>query len=477
MGRSLVAEETVRERIQGLFGTVRSSQLGLVIGQRAGTKDYISLLVPTPADGTNEEVPSVDWALEHATQVERMLPSGFEIIGLFLYAAPSTAQRLQGQVRQLAYELCNSHSLDRSVCQWSAKTSLASAHSASAVIIQICSSTKKTVCRTLDVQDRQATLKPAELKYQSFLRSWAQVSCTYALDETIFTEASAHGSSPSAQVLSNMKQVTAQLNSAAAAVVSDRGRLFRKLDEPLVARSSGRGAAVHSPTIQLELWSGGGGGGADVDDAIEVRSCSDCLRVRGNICARSYVHDKATFREAVDLLKLDVLRSITTRLHLLSEDAQDMNEDGAAQASDGTEKKEKTATAKPRQQQVLICPERCFGVIDSASPIAVCDYLFPGELVSACAQRVSDMLGTSLKDDSFVRPESMPSSQAEALKIIGSRAASKDRQSAAAAATGGQGSADAGKVAPRGSSCTTIVGAVLVAAIAGISSLVLSSYQ
>ena len=69
MGRSILAEESVRQSIDNLF-TIRSgSQCGLIVGQRGGNKDFVSLLVPTPLDGSGDDIPSVEWSVDHALQV------------------------------------------------------------------------------------------------------------------------------------------------------------------------------------------------------------------------------------------------------------------------------------------------------------------------------------------------------------------------------------------------------------------------
>lgn len=71
MGRSVCAEESVRQIISGLFGTANATQCGLVVGQRGANRDFITLLVRTPPDGSGNDVPSVQWSVDHALQVRR----------------------------------------------------------------------------------------------------------------------------------------------------------------------------------------------------------------------------------------------------------------------------------------------------------------------------------------------------------------------------------------------------------------------
>ena len=75
MGRTVIAEESVQEGINGLFkdSTLR---YGLLVGQFTSAKTFVLTSVPTPEEEENDKRKgktssslSIPWAVEHARQV------------------------------------------------------------------------------------------------------------------------------------------------------------------------------------------------------------------------------------------------------------------------------------------------------------------------------------------------------------------------------------------------------------------------
>ena len=385
-----------------------------------------------------------------------MLPGGQQILGLYLYTSPGAVQRLQGHIRQLAHRLCSSNTLDPLVRRWVIGTSLAAALTGNAVIIQVCSSSKKTSVRTLDTSDHQAQLKPAEMKFQSFLRHWTAVSCTYSFDEHIYADKSFSDVSPAVSLPSKLGQVALQLDQASAAIVSDRGRFFRKPEEPLVPKTSGQSS--RSP-LQLEFWAGFAG----EDDSISVEELQCQARLSGTVCGRAYMYDRATFQEACGVMKLDILRSLSARLQLLSEDVQETT----PETKPADQKSQET-----KNPSCLACPQRCFMSVGTSGQITACDYAFADEEPAACVQRVEDMLGVPVKEGSCSHPETLP-----VLVDVVKDLWTVPSPSTICCPSEKQEEASSSQPRPQLSTCTTVVGAVLAAALAGICSVAFSMYN
>lgn len=388
-----------------------------------------------------------------------MLPGGLQVLGLYLYAPPNIAQHLQDDVHQLAHRLCCQSTLDSTVQSWMASSNSTPAQGTTAIIVQVCSSSKKTSVRTLDTSDRQATLKPAELKYHTFVQNWTEVHCAVSLNEDLHVDKSVGSISSASSISTDLSSFARRLSLSSAAVVSDHSRLFRNDEELLVARTSGRSSRT---PLQIEFWERD----ADEEDTVSSSPSQCRLRICGTVCGRAYLHDKATVLEAVSHLKLDILRSISTRLQLLSEDMQEELSPSAPVVDNKVQK-------APVKQQSFVCPQRCFVVLNGGSPTTVCDYIFADEQPSACLERISEMFGAPVKEESCLLPESFPASPRDCLKVMAASSAVLRKYNGVTDDI----KSTPGWQRPQLSACTTVVSAVLAVAIAGLAGLVLSEYS
>ena len=81
-----IEEKLLTTRLESLQRTT-TFQSGLVVAQVGSKADTVLLLAPTPEqEGAKPGVLDVDWMLEHAAQVARMLPGGVAVLGCYLFA-------------------------------------------------------------------------------------------------------------------------------------------------------------------------------------------------------------------------------------------------------------------------------------------------------------------------------------------------------------------------------------------------------
>ncbi|XP_064520137.1 protein odr-4 homolog isoform X2 [Pseudopipra pipra] len=180
MGRTYFVEEGIGQYLSELSAAVKPYVTGLLIGQCSPQRDYVIRAVRTPPKDqhTEQNIPpklaSLDeeWITTHASQVSRMLPGGLLVLGVFLIASPELAKDGQNALRKLIFSVEKSLTKRR---LWKPAEEEVSDRAA----LQICSATKKVVCRTYDVQDPKSSAKPADWKYQSSLSaSWLALGCT-----------------------------------------------------------------------------------------------------------------------------------------------------------------------------------------------------------------------------------------------------------------------------------------------------------
>ncbi|XP_064310432.1 protein odr-4 homolog isoform X2 [Phalacrocorax carbo] len=181
MGRIYFVEEAIGQYLSDLSAKVKPYVTGLLIGQCSPQRDYVIRAVRTPPKEEQKEdnispskLASVDeeWITTHASQVSRMLPGGLLVLGVFIIATPELSNDSQNALRKLIFSVEKSLTKRR---LWKPAEEEVSDRAA----LQICSATKKVVCRTYDVQDPKSSAKPADWKYQSALSaSWLALDCT-----------------------------------------------------------------------------------------------------------------------------------------------------------------------------------------------------------------------------------------------------------------------------------------------------------
>ncbi|XP_017939328.1 protein odr-4 homolog isoform X2 [Manacus vitellinus] len=180
MGRTYFVEEGIGQYLSELSTAVKPYVTGLLIGQCSPQRDYVIRAVRTPPKDQHKEqnsppkLASLDeeWITTHASQVSRMLPGGLLVLGVFMIASPELAKDGQNALRKLIFSVEKSLTKRR---LWKPAEEEVSDRAA----LQICSATKKVVCRTYDVQDPKSSAKPADWKYQSALSaSWLALGCT-----------------------------------------------------------------------------------------------------------------------------------------------------------------------------------------------------------------------------------------------------------------------------------------------------------
>ncbi|KAI9989631.1 hypothetical protein PInf_019916 [Phytophthora infestans] len=85
-------------------------QLGLLVGQVSSSNvgDFVLTAVPIPSESENGEAPtglsdvSVDWVQEVAQQVDRLLPGGISVLGLYVVSARDVASKVVPYLRATA---------------------------------------------------------------------------------------------------------------------------------------------------------------------------------------------------------------------------------------------------------------------------------------------------------------------------------------------------------------------------------------
>ncbi|XP_027757767.1 protein odr-4 homolog isoform X1 [Empidonax traillii] len=375
MGRTYLVEERVGQYLTELSTAVTPFVTGLLIGQCSPQRDYVIRAVRTPPREQHKEqnipprLASLDeeWITTHASQVSRMLPGGLLVLGVFLIASPELSKDGQNALRKLIFSVEKSLTKRR---LWKPAEEEVSDRAA----LQICSGTKKVVCRTYDVQDPKSSAKPADWKYQSALSaSWLALGCTVNVNIHIPLLATSPNHDLEKNTKNGLNRWSKQIEDS---VFLINGQVKDDDTELLEGQKKSRGNTQSSTQfsdvkVLTQLCQGSGG-----RSTATVQVCSGSINLRGAVKCRAYIHNnRPRVKEAIQALKRDIINTLSDRCEILFEDLI-LNE--------GPQKK-----SLGREYHVL--PQRLFVPVPGSS-VMLSDYKFGDEAAGEIQERFVELL-------------------------------------------------------------------------------------
>lgn len=377
MGRTYIVEETIGQYLSNLNLQGKSFVSGLLIGQCSSQKDYVILATRTPPKEENNEnlkhpkdkVDNLDeeWATEHANQVSRMLPGGLLVLGVFIITTLEMGNDFQNTLRRLVFAVEKSMNKKR---LWNFTEEEVSDR----VTLHICSSTKKTLCRTYDIHDPKSSAKPADWKYQNGLStSWLSLECTVHINIHIPLSTTSVSYPLEKNTKNGLARWAKQIENG---VYLINGQVKAEDCDLLEGQKKPRGNAQASSCsfdvrvlTQLLLNS-------DHRSTATVQICSGSVNLKGAVKCRAYIHsNKPKVKDAVQAVKRDILNTVADRCEILFEDLL-LNE---------------IPEKKDSEKEFHILPHRVFVPIPG-STVMLCDYKFGDESAEEIRDHFIEML-------------------------------------------------------------------------------------
>ncbi|NWW93158.1 ODR4 protein, partial [Rhynochetos jubatus] len=381
MGRTYFVEEAVGQYLSDLSTKLKPYVTGLLIGQCSPQRDYVIRAVRTPPKEEQKEdsispskLASIDdeWITTHATQVSRMLPGGLLVLGVFIIATPELSKDSQNALRKLIFSVEKSLTKRR---LWKPTEEEVSDRAA----LQICSATKKVVCRTYDVQDSKSSAKPADWKYQSALSaSWSALDCTVNVNIHIPLLATSLNHDLEKNTKNGLNRWSKQIEDSVflinGQVKDDDAEL---LEGQKKLRGNTQSSAQFSDVKVLTQLSQG----SNIRSTATVQVCSGSINLRGVVKCRAYLHNnKPKVKEAIQALKRDIINTLSDRCEILFEDLI---------INEGPHKKN-------FEREYHVLPQRLFVPI-AGSSVMLSDYKFGDEATGEIQERFVEMLDQSVK--------------------------------------------------------------------------------
>ncbi|XP_073438648.1 protein odr-4 homolog isoform X1 [Dendrobates tinctorius] len=389
MGRSYYVDEAVEKYFTKIIPGVKSYATGLLVGHSSLQRDYVILAVQTPKKEDQDEVPKKrsgpsildevdeEWVSIHASQVNRMLPGGLLVIGVFLITSPELSKDAQSTLRKLIFAVDKTSRKNR---LWSLSENDVTDRAA----VHVCSASRKNTCRTFDVSDPKSTAKPADWKCQNAPSSWLTIDCNVHVDLTIPLSSAATYQEKQRCTRQGLAQWAKELENA---IVFFNGQVKDPDGDLIEEQKKSRSVAHCSPqsiSANIVVTSNS----TNRSTAL-VQACKSSLRIQGVVKCRGHVSiNKPKVRDALQAIKRDLLNTISDRCEIMFEDV----------ILNGSQPES--------EKELCPLPQRLFVPLPG-STIMLCDYIFGDETEDDLQCRFLEMLDLEVYYKTLVFVEEM----------------------------------------------------------------------
>ncbi|KAG8377406.1 hypothetical protein BUALT_Bualt08G0029700 [Buddleja alternifolia] len=404
MVRAVIGDETQFKLAEDrLTRSSLPSQVGLVIGKLSSTLDrgFMYDLLPTPPNDAGEPPCAIidgvgennrnkkknsskaksqpdssalfidnDWVSEHARQVSRMLLGGMGVVGIYIWVNESLFKNSAITLCQVLSPSCLSLAF-LTVKGVVEAASLMMTDWNEGLLIHLSYSPLRWTCRScsLAANVTSSSLRPCDFKMGKVLGSLQTFRCTYNFDVRLPV---AHEDGLDVKGFADVLrgEITILNKELTGAHALINGKLV--IEDELCILEDFNDVEFLLPLLQ--------------DKYVEACSQKEVLGVvsiSGSVCSLTYLNSKEPTSQALMDIKGDIIRSLQSRLEIISDDADRELE---PVADGGQETNSKTLSDKPvsrfdrqaqRKQCNLSFPRRVF--IPWLEGTYICDYIQSSE--------------------------------------------------------------------------------------------------
>ena len=414
MGRGVSIEEALLTRTHEELQRRSKFETGLLVGLQGAKADTLLRIVPTPAeDDAPAATLAVEWILQHAAQVAKMLPGGVVVVGVYVLAPTAKLSALEPKLLPLLDKLSKRLPADA-----------ISKAERQAVLLQLPTDSRKASCRA--ATPGAAKLAPVELKTSHAPAALTCFAAEWSVDVTLRLRAAGGGEGGGEPARASKQELLRQLEPAFESIRSAVATVGGALPaaNATVASLAGDGGSLASPhAVKLfaaaplpplpvateededededgdEDGDGDRGAAGSMADGPRVPSQPfvASARLSGRVHARAFASPKEEVGAALRSLRADLVRTVEARVGLLLDELEEEEEDGgggSVPAPAGLPYDAAGAWALPMRAQV-----------DVGGGLSLCDYVSSGEGCAECAERFSELLGVPVHEGSDLGPE------------------------------------------------------------------------
>ena len=219
------------------------------------------------------------WVVEHAKEVQRMMPGGLMVMGIFFFC-PAEQVSVGGAKSSMAYSILRKIARFQAAvqsCEAGAEVDVGSQR----LFLHMCSKTKRNSCKAFQIKDASKGGHPTELKpLPDVAAAFVRVTSRFSFNLSVPLTSKADEDAPSdTKALSSLvlAQVRQQLAGLSSLVATVDGALVS--DEPLAGAGAGAGGGKSG-----KKGKGSGAGGSNAVEPVEVQLYNrggEGLRARG----------------------------------------------------------------------------------------------------------------------------------------------------------------------------------------------------
>ncbi|XP_045034528.1 protein odr-4 homolog isoform X1 [Daphnia magna] len=403
MGRTVIAEDGIETYVASL-ASKKATVVGLLFGQEiSAQKSCVIHLARTPDPAIEDEEeesessleiqnknvrkvnsPTEDFddslVLDHARQVMRSLPGGITILGVFIVSNTDPFQNpaMNNRIRKLLTSI--------DVIIGKSSITVRQQLTCERIALHISNTTIKYTCKTLEIDSPLASPKPADWKFVNAAGSpWIELHCTTNVEFFIGLSDSESSGTLRQQLETGIDLYGKAVKQCICLFGGKFSTDLELVDDASTVMGTGKkkskqqNSEERMKTINVQILI------PELEVKQEKQECSSELRFGGQMCIKAYIHGKATVREASQVIREDILRSLWARC--------DMHCDSLiGEEQRGQPDEVKAVLHEPPRRVLAPLP---------FSPISVSDYLFPGEGPADSLTSLADLLdlGTLLDGD------------------------------------------------------------------------------
>ncbi|XP_052379941.1 protein odr-4 homolog [Oncorhynchus keta] len=367
MGKGIIADAAVEKYFADLKAST-SYILGLLVGQ--GEFVVHAAMTPLKEDNPgglmNED--DKDYILDHAEHLNRMVPGGLSVMGMFVVSPSHQTKESHMKMRRTMAAVENRVSEDR---LWG----FSEEDTNDRVMLHICSNTNKVTCWIMNIKEPSKSSKSATWSYLPWMTAfWPVAVCPMDIDLMFpIKDKTRHGLM---QAMKDGMMRWAKKTEASVCLLNNKNLPAKTNLNPPTKRNNSQRIKIQG---QIFIPTTGGKLGERPSTA-SVQVCSCILRLKGSLGCRAYMNPARTTAKTTTMyIKRDIIRSVYNSAKNFFEHL--INDENSAKAFMGSQ---------PLAKRVF------FLVPDTG--ISLCDYILSSETEAAVQERVREWAGFTIPD-------------------------------------------------------------------------------
>ncbi|CAG9768609.1 unnamed protein product [Ceutorhynchus assimilis] len=342
--------------------------VGLALGQISLQRYNIIHFAKTPPfqseQDKNEEKPlknlksiaevNDSWVADHARQTTRMLPGGMQVLGIFVVSDEDILNPFNSKIKSIL-NLINKTLL--------AQNYLYGTGDNEKLVLHFSPKSQRYLAKTYDVVT--TNVQPADFKFLQKNNKLFNLQCTYQIDHVYYLKHDEANGPLKKHIKVILDDINRNLESGIIVFDNELKDPDEKLENLNKKKKVPRGSSnktVQDPNettkaITVSIFEKCVA--SKSSDELRYSNIGGQIRIIGEVVCKLWLHSKGTFGEAVQAVKEDIMRSLTTRMemHWDSLTEEELGEDI-------------TSVHEPPRRVLIALPE---------NNVTVSDYLFPGE--------------------------------------------------------------------------------------------------